>query len=153
MAIERTTLEDGTVRLASERCAFTYHRLRPGVVLVRIEGLDRGEFGTRTVDELREDLSRFGPIEVFFDLGDTSGATVNVSDMWTEWFREHRANLKSVSILVRSKFVHLTIEVSKLFSRTGELIRIYLDEARFEEAIARAAPGFTRLPASTRSPA
>ncbi len=146
MAIERRVLDDGVVQLVSERCTFTFHRLRPGVVLVRITGVDHGEFGTRPVDELREDLSRYAPVEIFFDLVDAAVGTANVSDMWTEWIREQRGNLKSVSILVRSKFVHLTVEVAKLFSRTGELIRIYLDEQRFEEAIARAAPGFTRLP-------
>ena len=57
----------------------------------------------------------------------------------------NRSDLKSVNMLVRSKYMHVTIEMARLFSRTGELIRVYLDPAAFEEAIARAAPGF-KLP-------
>ena len=148
--MKREQLEENVVRIEGERCAFTYRRLRPGVVLIQITGHDKGELGFASVDELREDISRFAPIELFFDTVDVLGATVNVSEMWTEWFSAHRSALKSVSILVRSRYVHLTIEVAKLFSRTGELIRIYLDPERFEEAIARAAPGFTHLPEPSR---
>jgi hypothetical protein len=144
--VQREVLQDGTVRLKSARCRFTYFRLRPGVVLMRIEGDDSGEFGTAPMDELREDLSRYAPVELFVEMLPTAGARLPVQEAWTEWFNQNRASLKSVSILTRSKFMHFTAEVVKLFSRTGELIRVYLEQQPFEEAIARAVPGFTRLP-------
>src|SRR5262249_38633522 len=114
--------------------------------LVNAGGLDRGELGWAPMDELREDLTRFAPIELFIDGADVNGVTAAASDKWTEWLSQHRASIKRCNILVRSKFMHVTIEVAKLFSRTGELIRVYLDPAAFEEAIARSAPGFVRLP-------
>lgn len=68
-----------------------------------------------------------------------------MQEAWTEWFSGHRSALKSVSILTRSKLMHFTAEVVKLFSRTGELIRVYLDPEAFDEALQRAAPGARRM--------
>ena len=141
---QRETLKDGSVRLRSPKCSFTYFRLRPGVILMRIEGDDSGEFGTAPMDELREDLSRYAPVEMFIEMDDTTGAILPVQEAWTGWFSENRSALKSVSMLTRSKYMHFTAEVVKLFSRTGELIRVYLDPAPFDEALQRAAPGFVR---------
>lgn len=146
MSIKRETLEDGSVRLASERCSFTYQRPRPGVVFILIVGNDKGEFGTAPMDELREDISRYAPIELFIEMDEVTGANLPVQEAWTEWFSHNRPALKSVSILTRSKFMHFTAEVVKFFSRTGELIRVYLDPEPFEEALLRAAPNAARLP-------
>jgi hypothetical protein len=140
VSFKREVLEDGSVRLTSERCSYTYRRPRPGVVFIRFTGDDRGEFGEAPRDELREDISRFSPIELFFEMDETTGATLPVQDAWTEWFSGNRPALKSVSVLARSKFMHVSAEVVKLFSRTGELIRVYLDPQPFDEALQRAAP-------------
>jgi hypothetical protein len=144
MSFQRETLEDGSVRLESERCRFTFQRPRPGVVFLRIEGLDKGEFGSAPMDELREDLRRYAPIELFVEMDVSSGAALPVQEAWTDWFSANRSDLKSVSILASSKFMHFTAEVVKFFSRTGELIRVYLDPQPFDEALQRAAPDFTR---------
>ena len=144
--VTREVIEDGAVRLSAGNAWFIIHRLRPGVVLMRAGGLDRGELGWAPMDELREDLRRFAPVEIFIDGADVDAVTAAASDKWTDWLGTNRAAIKSCSILARSKFMHITVEVAKLFSRTGEMIRVYLDPAAFEEAIARAAPGFTRLP-------
>jgi hypothetical protein len=144
VSFRRETLEDGSVRLSSERCSFTYQRPRPGVVFLRISGDDKGEFGTAPMDELREDLSRYAPVELFVEMDDSTGANLPVQEAWTEWFSRNRSALKGVSILARSKYMHFTAEVVKFFSRTGELIRVYLDSQPFEEALRRAAPDFNR---------
>ena len=144
VSYQRETLEDGSIRLMSERCRFTYQRPRPGVVFLRIEGLDKGEFGSAPMDEFREDLHRYAPLELFIEMDVSSGAVLPVQEAWTEWFSGNRSDLKGVSILANSKFMHFTAEVVKFFSRTGELIRVYLDPQPFDEALQRAAPGFTR---------
>ncbi|AKI98392.1 hypothetical protein ATI61_12171 [Archangium gephyra] len=149
--IQRETLACGVVRLSSERCSFTYHRPRPGVVFMRIVGNDKGEFGNAPMDELREDISRYSPIELFIEMDEITGANLPVQEAWTAWFSTYRPALKSVSILTRSKFMHFTAEVVKFFSRTGELIRVYLEPQPFEEALKRAAPDFAGLEA-TRKP-
>ena len=141
----REVLPDGTVCLTTAHGWFRIRRLRPGVVLVGAGGHDRGQFELAPMDELREDLSRYAPIELFFDASDVFSVGTPATDAWTDFLAANRSALKSVSILVRSRFMHITIEVAKLFSRTGELIRIYLDPQAFEEAIARAAPSSSRL--------
>ncbi|PTL76759.1 hypothetical protein [Vitiosangium sp. GDMCC 1.1324] len=145
MSFRRETLEDGAVRLSSERCSYTFRRLRPGVVYIRLTGDDRGEFDNAPRDELREDLRRYAPVELFFEMDETTGANLPVQDAWTEWFSHHRPALNSVSVLTRSKYMHISVEMSKLFSRTGELIRVYLDPEPFKEALRRAAPGAALL--------
>ncbi len=144
MSFRREVMEDGAVRLSSERCSFIYQRPRPGVVFIRIIGQDKGEFGTAPMDELREDIRRYAPVELFFEMDESTGANLPVQEAWTEWFSDNRSALKSVSILTRSKFMHFTAEVVKLFSRTGELIRVYLDPEPFREALQRAAPGIQK---------
>ncbi|AKI98391.1 hypothetical protein ATI61_12172 [Archangium gephyra] len=140
MSFKRETLEDGSVRLSGGRCSYTYRRLRPGVVFIRIQGDDKGELGEAPRDELREDLSRYAPIELFFEMDESTGANLPVQEAWTAWFSGNRPALKNVSVLTRSKFMHVGAEVVKLFSRTGELIRVYLDPEPFLEALQRAAP-------------
>ncbi|HYO56976.1 hypothetical protein [Archangium sp.] len=78
-------------------------------------------------------------------MDEITGANLPVQEAWTEWFSCNRPALKGVSILTRSKFMHLTAEVVKFFSRTGELIRVYLEPQPFEEALKRAAPNLTGL--------
>ena len=140
MSFKRETLEDGSVRLSSGRCAYIYQRLRPGVVFVRFIGDDKGEFGEAPRDELREDLHRYAPVELFFEMEESTGANLPVQEAWTEWFSGNRSELKSVSVLTRSKYMHVSAEMVKLFSRTGELIRVYLDPEPFLEALQRVAP-------------
>jgi hypothetical protein len=140
--IRRTIEADGALRLSAEGCCFVYRRPAPGVVLIQIQGHDRGQFGQATTNELMGDLNTYAPIELFVDTSEVFAATGSVSDHWGAWFSSNRAALKRVTILTRSKLVHLTIEISKLFSRTGELIRIYLDPVNFERALGRAVPGF-----------
>ncbi|QRN98016.1 hypothetical protein JRI60_02780 [Archangium violaceum] len=143
MSFKREVLENGSVRLSGDRCSYTYQRLRPGVVFIRMQGDDKGELGDAPRDELREDIRRYAPIELFFEMDESTGTNLPVQEAWTEWFSRNRPVLKGVNVLTRSKFMHFTAEVVKLFSRTGELIRVYMDPAPFEEAFQRAAPGVT----------
>jgi hypothetical protein len=62
-------------------------------------------------------------------------ATQTVADRWSGWIARHRTRLSGMSLLVGSKYVHMTVEVAKLFSRTGELMRVYTDAPAFAEAI------------------
>ncbi len=140
-AHEREELAGGRVRLSTARCSFVYDRPRPGVVVCTMSGHDDGTFGTATVDELRGDVARFAPVELFFETRGEFTAGTGVRTMWTDWIGANQRGLKSVNILVRSKYLQVTMEVTRLFSRTGELMRIYLDPAAFAEALGRSAPG------------
>src|SRR5688500_12333245 len=94
--VRREVLTDGTVVLASERCAFHFSRPRAAIVVVRIIGnrLDTGELGSAPMDELAGDLARAAPIELFIDASQAAGAIVAVQEDWAGWFARHRASLR-----------------------------------------------------------
>ena len=149
--IRRESLPDGTVELHSPGCTFTYRRLKPGALLVTITGDDKGDFGTAPLDELTLEITRYKMLSLYVDTRAVRGAAASVTDEWTAWFSANEKQLSRVAILATSKFVHLIVSIAKLFSRTGEMIRIYSDEQELVACIARDVPGFTKLPPPARS--
>jgi len=143
--MERETLPDGSLRLREGGCTHTFTLLRPGVMLVRITGYDRGELGVAAFEPIDAELSDKLPLALLVDVSKAEGATRPVSDAWTEWFRTRRPHLKEVHILVASKFLDFIVNVAKHFSRTGELIQVHSDARRFEAAAGRLVPGLERL--------
>ena len=136
---ERETLPDGATILRSERCSHTFTRLRPGVLLLRIVGNDRGEFGDAPMDHVQAEMQRFRALEFFIDMSGVEGVVSRVREGWTEWLRLQQSGLTRVHMLTGgSRFVTTTVSVSKELSRTGEMIQIHTDPGRFAEAIARA---------------
>ena len=132
MTVQREAASDGSVKLSAGRCTFTFTRPAHGVLDVRIEGTDKGQFGTAALDEIALALVRERPIELFVDASQASMPTVAVSKEWTRFFKLNRKDLKRVSVLVSSKSVELTIAIAKHLSETGNLIQIYSDPALFE---------------------
>jgi hypothetical protein len=142
MAVENVVREmqpDGRVKLSAGDCSFVFARVRPGVLLVTISGYDTGQFGTSTLDEIRTEIQRDGPLELFVDTREAFGAAVSVSDEWTRFFTANRERLKRVSVLVGSKAVYVTVAIAQHLSRTGSLIQIYSDPELFESRVAAAA--------------
>jgi hypothetical protein len=132
LTVQREAPTDGSVRLSAGRCTFVFTRPAHGVLDVRIEGTDKGQFGTAALDEIALAIVRERPIELFVDAGKASMPTVAVSRQWTEFFKLNRRDLKRVSVLVSSRSVELTIAIAKHLSETGNLIQIYSDPALFE---------------------
>ena len=56
--LQRTILADGRVQMTAGKAEFTFERLKPGVMLVTILGVDKGQFGTATLDEIRLEMLR-----------------------------------------------------------------------------------------------
>lgn len=139
-AVKRELLPDGLVRLSAGNCTFVYRRLRAGALLVTISGDDRGDFGQTTLDEIRMEILRTKPIELFVDLRAATGAAVSVSDEWTKFFSTNQEHLKRVSILVGSKIISLTVAIAQHLSRTGNLIQIYSDAETFDARVREATP-------------
>jgi hypothetical protein len=128
---QREIGSDGTVTLKDERCTFTF-RSSPGVLDIRIEGVDRGQLGSAPLDEIARALVRDRPLELFVDATRASMPTVDVSRDWTRFFSLNQKDLKRVSVLVSSKSVELTIAIAQHLSQTGKLIQIYSDEEIYE---------------------
>jgi len=134
--VVRDETASGEVRLFDSACTFTFRRLRPGALLVTIAGHDTGQFGTKTLDEIRLELLRNRPLELFVDAREAVGAAVSVSDEWTRFFSLNGEHLKRVSVLVGSKVVYLTVAIAQHLSRTGNLIQIYSDPETFDARVA-----------------
>jgi hypothetical protein len=139
MPLPQTTAP-GHLRLSTPECSFVFRRLRPHALLVSISGHDRGELGTGPLDEIRMELLRSKPLELFVDARAATGAAVSVSNEWTKFFATHKHELKRVSVLVGSKVMNLTVAIAQHLSRTGNLIQIYSDPELFEARVAESSP-------------
>jgi len=134
----RTAMPDGTVLLTAGKCSFEFSRPAPSVLKIRIAGRDAGQFGPAVFDEVRLHFSGPASLELFVDATEADGPIPDVSESWTRFFNREAPNLKRVSILAVSKFVHLTVSIAKLFSRTGELIQVCSNPKLFQDALAKA---------------
>ena len=134
--ITREVMGDGSVQLRSSRCTFTFRRVRPGTLLVTVVGVDDGQFGTATLDEIRVHLLEHRPLELFIDAEAAVAVMVEVSKEWTHFFASNRARLKRVSVLPGTRAVELTVAIAQHLSQTGNLIQIYSDRALFEDRLA-----------------
>src|SRR4051794_24045041 len=79
------------------------------VVVMVVSGRDAGEHGDRPMRLLDEEL-RTGPFTLFIDARKTSGASVDVSNVWAQWLRLRRDQLHRVHMLTGTKFVQLTAD-------------------------------------------
>jgi hypothetical protein len=131
-SVTRELLPGGVVRLESGKARFEFARVRPGRLLVTISGIDQGQFGSATLDEVTASLDREGALELFIDAREAVQASVNVSDDWTRFFTVQRSRLRRVHVLAGSKAVKLTVAIAQHLSRTGDLIQIYSDPQIFD---------------------
>jgi hypothetical protein len=134
-SLERTALPDGSVRLTAGESAFEFARPKPGVLVVTIEGYDKGQFGTAPFDEIDSAARVTAPLELFVDARRAVGATVRVSQDWTSFLSHHRKDFAHVHVLAGSKMVELTVAIARHLSRTGNLIQIYSDAEIFESQL------------------
>jgi hypothetical protein len=139
-SVTRELLPDGSLRLSSSGATFEYRRIRPGALLVTITGVDRGQFGSATLDEIIAALAREGKLDLYIDARGAVGATLSVSDDWTRFFSTQRDRLRRVYVLAGSKAVQLTVAIAQHFSGTGNLIQIYSDPAIFEARLSGSTP-------------
>ena len=148
-SVTRDVLSDGSVWLRAGPCSFHYERLKPGIVLMTIQGNDVGQFGPATVDEVAAEFSRVTqPLRLFVDTRGATGPARQVMETWTEWFAANRARLEDVVILVspESQLLHLTVSIARHLSRTGGLIRICGDLNEFQSAIRSTVPDYVVRP-------
>jgi hypothetical protein len=137
--VRRQVRDDGAVALVSEDATLVVHRLGAGVVLVELIGHDLGQFGDAPFAELGAELARHGRIEVFVDTRRAHNASGPVTAQWGTWIHANRAALARMSVLVGSKYVEMTAELVRFFSRVEHLVRIYTDAAAFGSAVGSAA--------------
>ncbi len=104
------------------------------VVVLTTSGRDVGEHGDGPMRALEDELRR-GPYALFIDARKTSGATIDVSNVWAQWLRRHRDELHAVHMLTGSRFVRLTADFVRRFAELGDAMLVYTDGAAFDEAL------------------
>jgi hypothetical protein len=120
--------------------SFVIDRPTHEVIAVTITGRDAGEHGNAPLKALTEQLS-IGPFTLFIDARRTSGASVDVSNVWAQWLRANRDRLYRIHMLTGSQFVQLTADFVRRFAELGDSMLIYTDGAAFDEALPVATPG------------
>ncbi|HSS39346.1 MAG TPA: hypothetical protein VLT58_11300, partial [Polyangia bacterium] len=95
-SVTRTVASDGQVRLSAGGCTFDYRRIRPGALVVTIVGHDTGQFGTTTLDEIRLEMLRHRPVDLFVDAREALAPPISVSTEWTRFFSMNRDQLRPV---------------------------------------------------------
>ncbi|HUQ73732.1 MAG TPA: hypothetical protein VM183_03325 [Burkholderiales bacterium] len=124
-----------TTQLTAGGCTFTFERPAVGVMVVTIQGFDKGELGDGPLKTISSSFGLGGPLELFIDASGASGAAKEVSDAWTRFFAERQKDLKRVHVLVGSKVVQLTIAIAQHLSRTGNLVQLYSDPEIFADRL------------------
>ena len=129
-----------STRLASGTCAFEIDRRSPGVLVVRIEGHDVGEFGNLPMRCLEALMPTELPVELFIDARATRGASMEVSNDWAGWLGQNRGRFSAIRMLSGSRYVHFTAEFVRRFSELEKLMQVYTDAAEFDAALAARSP-------------
>jgi hypothetical protein len=114
--------------------AIAITRPAPHVLLMTIRGRDAGEHGAAPMRALDEELL-LGPATLFIDARRTTGASVDVSNVWAQWLRTNRDRLHAIHMVTGSSFVQLTADFVRRFAELGDAMRIYTDGAAFDEAL------------------
>lgn len=122
------------VELSAVNTSMTIQRVGPSVVLVTISGSDVGELGDAPFVELDAQLAR-GSFSLFIDARRTRGASVDVSNLWARWLRNHRDDLIRIHMLTGSRFVQMTADFVRRFADLGDAMLIYTEPSVFDETL------------------
>lgn len=112
---------------------------------MQIAGNESGELGRAPLGEVAAEAAHHPPLKLFIDMTRLNSISPEVSDDWTAWFKANQQSVAKVHALVGSPLVQLTVTVSQLISRTGNLIRVHNEAASFHAALTEAAPSYRRL--------
>jgi hypothetical protein len=113
-------------------------RPAPGIVVVRLSGIDAGEFGDDPLAELDRDLAADRLVELFVDARDVRGATLDVSRLWSDWLHKNRARFKRVTMLTGSRFIELTADFVRRYAGLEEIMHLHTDAGPFDAALGAA---------------
>ena len=102
--------------------------------MVVITGSDVGELGEAPFRELEKQIAR-GPFSLFVDARKTRGASIDVSNLWARWLRDHRDELVRIHMLTGSRFIQMTADVVRRFAELGDAMLIYTDPSVFDETL------------------
>lgn len=127
--------KDRRIRYEGIHCELFLEELPNRVVLLKISGVDIGEFGNAPMAALMEWIAEGGSIELFIDAREVRGASIEVSGEWAAWMSAHRDALRQVTMLAGSRFIQVTAEFVRRFASLEGLMRICTEDAVFDGAL------------------
>lgn len=123
-----------STELVGSSVSFSINRVAPAVVVLAIAGRDVGEHGDAPLRAL-DGLLREGPFELFIDARRTTGASIDVSNVWASWLRRHRDELHRIHMLTSSRYVQITADFVRRFADLGDAMLLYTDAVAFDEQL------------------
>ena len=106
--------------------------------MLRISGIDIGEFGDVPMTALHETIGESAAVDLFIDAREVRGASIEVSGDWAGWLNAHKPVLSSVTMLTGSRFIQITAEFVRRFAALEGSMRICTEEAAFDQLLAAA---------------
>jgi hypothetical protein len=117
--------------------------------VVTIAGRDVGEHGDGPLRALDAQLAE-GAFELFIDARQTTGASIDVSNVWASWLRRHRDELHRIHMLTASRYVQITADFVRRFADLGDAMLLYTEAASFDEQLQIATQVSMKLPPTAR---
>jgi hypothetical protein len=127
-------------------------RPAPRIVVLRLAGIDAGQFGDDPLVELDRDLSDDRLIELFIDARAVQGASLDVSRLWSDWLHRRRARFKRVTMLTGSRFIELTAGFVRRYADLEAIMHLDADSEPFDAALRTAIERATELPTLADGP-
>lgn len=124
--------------LQGSSCNITIDRMREGVILMRIDGHDIGEFGDAPMRCVEALTPGDGTAVLFIDGRQARGVTVDVSGRWAQWLGRHRERLGHVHMLTSSRLVGVNAEFVRRFAALDGQMLLYTDASEFERSLIQA---------------
>ena len=117
-------------------CTFALKKYSGGTVVMKISGVDIGEFGDRPMRELLECVGGLDRVRLFIDARDVRGASMAVGGAWAEWLRRHKIHFEDISMLTGTRYVQITADCVRRFAALENMMRIYTEPAVFDALLA-----------------
>jgi len=124
-----------TIRYDGIHSAVAVEQHPNGVVVLRLSGIDIGEFGTLPMNAIAARIEQVGPVQLFIDAREVVGASIEVSGDWAQWLSRNRQHLRGIDMLTGSRFIEVTADFVRRFADLQGLMRIYTDASSFDAAV------------------
>ena len=124
-----------STRFEGSSCTLVMEQLATGVIYVRIDGHDVGEFGDMPQRCVAALIPEGGTARLFSAARQVRGVTVEVSGAWARWLGANRAALGEVHMLTSSRQVEVSAGFVRRFTSLEAQMHLHTDAATFERAL------------------
>jgi hypothetical protein len=141
----RSVLADGSHCFRTSKFTQVVSALGPGAMLVTGIGYNSGQCAPLVTAELTRAMPAGGQLSAFVNLSEQTGQASIAREWWADWAKQHRSQLTTTHMFIRSKMMDMAISVLVMLVGS-EMIRTHSNRTTFEAAIAERVRGFRALP-------